>query len=105
MKGTTLLLLSICFILLNACGVKDKKNAKGNWAQSERKEFMRNCISSAKKTYEERGQQPDSAVITCMCQFSGEMIEEQYAYKDADKIAPNDIKIIMEGAAQKCLAK
>ncbi len=104
MKRATLL-LPVCLVLLNACGTRDKKSEKGNWAQSERKEFMRNCISSAKKTYEERGQQPDSAVITCMCKFSGEMIEEQYAYKDADKIAPDGIKVIMEGAAKKCLVK
>ena len=101
----TMLFLGISAILLNACGVKDKKSEKGSWTQSERKEFMRNCISSAKRTYEQRGQQPDSAVITCMCKFSGSKIEEQYSYQDADKIAPGEIKVIMEGAAKKCLVK
>lgn len=101
----TILFLSASIVLWSACGTKEKKSAKGSWAQDERKEFMRNCISSAKRTYEERGQQPDSAVITCMCKFSGSMIEEKYAYKEADKAAPDEIKVIMEGAAKKCLAK
>ncbi len=95
----------MCLILLNACGTREEKSKKNNWTHKEKKEFMRNCISSAKKTYEERGQQPDSVVITCMCQFSGSMIEEKYSYQDADKVAPGEIKVIMEGAAKECLVK
>lgn len=101
----TMLFIGISAILLNACGTKDKKSEKDRWMQSERKEFMHNCISSAKRTYEERGQQPDSAIITCMCKSSGEIIEEKYAYEEAGKLSSAEVKKMMEIAAQKCLGK
>lgn len=105
MKRVCLLLL-LPVTLGAACGTGDnKKGGNDGWSKAERRAFMSNCIASAEKTYEEGGQQPDLAVITCMCEFSGSKIEEKYSYKDADKIAPGEIKIIMEGAAKKCLVK
>lgn len=100
------LFLSLSLTILSACNTGDnKKSAKGNWTQENRKDFMSNCVSSAKKSYESRGQQPDSTIVITMCKCSGEIIEEKYAYADADKIAPDEIKGIMEEAAKKCLTK
>ncbi|MGN7784956.1 hypothetical protein ACTJIJ_10525 [Niabella sp. 22666] len=106
MKKVSLLIMT-SVVLLNSCGSGgDKKSGeKGKWAQDERKEFMSSCISSARKTYEQRGMQPDSAVITCMCQFSGKIIEEKYAYADANKVSSDEVKEIMESAAKSCLPK
>ncbi|ULT43362.1 hypothetical protein KRR40_07870 [Niabella defluvii] len=55
MKRVFLLLL-LPVTLGAACGTGDnKKGGNGGWSEAERKAFMSNCITSAEKTYEERG--------------------------------------------------
>lgn len=99
-----IILLSVPAVLLSACGTEsDPKSTKGSWTNADRKEFMHHCILSAKKTYEQRGLQPDSAVINCMCRFSSKSIEEKYTYADANKVTPAEIEELMASAAKSCL--
>jgi hypothetical protein len=93
-------------VLFVSCGGKTNNNSeKGKWSQKERTEYMRDCISSAKKSYEDRGAQPDSAIITTLCKCSGEIIEERYAYDETSRIDKAEIKTIMQQAVEKCLKK
>lgn len=90
-------------ILLVACGSKNNKQGKANWSQKERVEYMRDCITSARKTMTERGVQPDSSLITTLCRCSGEIIEERYNYKEASRMQQDEVKAIMQEAVKKCI--
>lgn len=90
-------------ILLVACGSKNNKQGKTNWSQKERVEYMRDCITSARKTMTERGVQPDSSLITTLCRCSGEIIEERYNYKEASHMQQDEVKVIMQEAVKKCI--
>ncbi|GEM_PF-3581447 len=94
-------------VLLFSCGQSDskEKSEKGKWSQKDRTEYLRDCISSAKKSFEERGMQADSTIVTTLCKCSGEMIEERYAYNESSKIQKEEIMSIMQEAAEKCLKK
>lgn len=101
------LLCSIPVLLIYSCGenTNQQKAKAAGWTQEERQEYMRNCASSAAKSYQDRGLQPDSATIFTLCKCSGEIIEKKYAYNDASNVKPEEIKAIMTEAAQKCLTK
>ncbi len=94
-------------VLLFSCGQSDskEKSEKGNWSQKDRAEYMRDCISSARKSFEARGTQADSAIVTTLCKCSGEIIEERYAYNESSKIQEAEVMSIMQQAAEKCLKK
>lgn len=104
-KQTLTLILGAGSLMLASCGAGKAKGTKGHWTQDERKEFMSSCISSAKKSYEQRGQQGDSVIITTLCKCSGEIIEERYGPDESAKIKPEEVNEIMMEAAKKCLVK
>lgn len=101
MKTIRLFVTVSVLVLAFSC----KSSTKGSWSQKERTEYMRDCIVSAKKGYQDRGLQPDSTIITTLCKCSGEMIEERYDYKEASKIGAEEVKTIMQQAVEKCLKK
>ena len=84
---------------------QEAKGTKGNWTQSERVEFLTNCRVSAVKSYEQRGQAPDTAIINTLCICAGKAIEEKYSAEESENIKPEEGLAIMKQAAADCLPK
>lgn len=108
MKSTKITILGLAVAALTtlaSCGDGSSASKKGEWKQSEREEFMKDCVSSAMKSYEQRGQQGDPEIIKNICKCSGEILEKKYSYKESSKIAPEEIKSVMAEAVKNCGTK
>lgn len=75
------------------------------WTQKQRKEYMAGCLSSAKSSYENRGQVPDEAMITRICQCTGQEIEAKYGYEEASDIPAEEMRNYVMEATQKCASE
>lgn len=73
-----------------------------SWTQPQREEFMTNCMSSAKASYEKRGQTADVDMIKTICQCTGQEIESKYGYDESSKIPAEEMKAFVIAATQKC---
>lgn len=81
-----------------------KSSTDKSWTQDQREEFLSSCMSSAKASYEQRGQVADEAMIKRICQCTGQEIEAKYGYDESSKIPAEEMKAFVIGATQKCAA-
>ena len=70
------------FVLATSCGDGSSTSSKKGWSQEQREDYMKDCITSAKASYEQRGQQPDKEIITKICTCTGQKIEAKYTYEE-----------------------
>ena len=76
-----------------------------SWTQEQRKEYMQSCVSSAKMSYEQRGQTPDQELITKLCMCTGQEIEAKYAYDESSKIPAEEMRNFVLEATKKCASE
>lgn len=98
----TMLSSIIAFAGLTFMSCDSNSTADGKWTQEERKQYMKDCVSSALATYQERGEEGDIEVINNICECAGTKIESKYSYNDAAKIPAVDLQTIMAEAANEC---
>ena len=90
------LISGLCIII--SC----KGGGKGHWTEKERKDYMEGCISSATKSFEQRGQTADAEMIQSICSCSLEKIEPKHGYNDVNNMERAEAKKIMFEIVQQC---
>lgn len=91
--------LLICLAIASCKSTSTEKKA---WTQEERTKYMSDCISNAKKSYEEKGVEPDKELITKICKCTGEKIEAKYGYMESSRLPEQEKKAFIVDAIQKC---
>ena len=74
----------------------------GYWSEKEKKEYLAGCVSSATKSFEQRVQAADAAMIQSICSCSLEKIEPKHGYNDVNNMEGTEAKKIMVGIVQQC---
>ena len=106
-KITLFGLIITCSAVLISCKDSSSKTAAKDksWTQEQRKEYMENCMSSAKSSYEQRGQVPDREAISKICICTGKAIEAKYGYDESSTIPEEEMKNFVIEATKKCASE
>ena len=95
-------LLTVTLISGLCLAASCKGGGKGHWSEKEKKEYLAGCVSSATKSFEQRGQAADAAMIQSICSCSLEKIEPKHGYNDVNNMEGTEAKKIMVGIVQQC---
>ncbi len=102
MKLKTLTFLGALIIGLTVCVSCKNTYSKESLAKENEAKYLKTCIATAKKSFENAGIEPNEALIEEKCKCIGEQIKIKYGFSNLPSISKEETMSFMKEAAVKC---